>query len=206
MPAGGWERSSCFLWPGCKHGTTKSSVNSQYLGSVLGTSFSFQMHKSIGQAHPGGTAELQGCRRSALVAVPAFCCITAWQEHAGGGWDFPCIHPKTGQRSAPAAAAKHRSALAWVPGQAVLPPAAAPRTALPLLKLQPSQGFPCNSLCAWREEFKTKKTPFDLLCLSASPMCIFLPEGAVSPSSPSSLAPGDPERGRADALEVMKGR
>lgn len=194
MPAGGWERSSCFLWPGCKHGTTKSSVNSQYLGSVLGTSFSFQMHKSIGQAHPGGTAELQGCRRSALVAVPAFCCITAWQEHAGGGWDFPCIHPKTGQRSAPAAAAKHRSALAWVPGRAVLPPAAAPRTALPLLKLQPSQGFPCNSLCAWREEFK-KKHP--LICsVYPHPRCASSsPKAPCPPPLPPASRPGTPSGG-----------
>lgn len=194
--------------PRCKHGTAKSSVNSQYLGSVLVTSFSFQMHKRIGQAHPGGTAELQGCRRSALVAVLHFAASRLGRSVPGEAGISLAFTPKTGQRSAPAAAAKHRSALAWVPSRAVLPPAAAPRAALPLLKLQPSQGFPCNSLCARREEFKKKKktTPFDLLCLSASPKCIFLPEGAVSPSSPSSLAPGDPERGRADALEVMKGR
>lgn len=47
--------------PHCKHVTIKSSVNSQYLGSVLllVTSCSFQIYKTIEQADPSDTDELQ---------------------------------------------------------------------------------------------------------------------------------------------------
>lgn len=182
--------------PRCKHGTAKSSVNSQYLGSVLVTSFSFQMHKRIGQTHPGGTAELQGCRRSALVAVLHFAASRLGRSVPGEAGISLAFTPKTGQRSAPAAAAKHRSALAWVPGRAVLPPAAAPRAALPLLKLQPSQGFPCNSLCARREEFKKKKKHPLICSVYPHPLCASSsPKARCPPPLPPASRPGTPSGG-----------